>query len=84
MAFTIILVDSVKKRIVFIVVGLLQSVLAEIKKHECRRLFYAKIVIFHRTFHFWKKIFRANYSAGPIGGMGFTMKSGEGKEVKRL
>ena len=30
-----------------------------------------------------RKFFRVCYSAGPIGGMGFTIKSGEGMEVKR-
>ena len=40
-------------------------------------LYYIKLFIVKRKF------FRACYSAGPIGGMGFTMKSGEGKEVKR-
>ena len=40
-------------------------------------LYYIEIFISERKF------FRTYYSARPIGGMGFTMKSGEGKEVKR-
>ena len=43
-----------------------------------------KLLYFIELFISGKKFFRANYSAEPIGGMGFTMKSGEGKEVKRL
>lgn len=40
-------------------------------------LYFIEIIIAERKF------FRTYYSAGPIGGMGFTIKSGEGKEVKR-
>ena len=42
-----------------------------------------KVLNFIEICHTQNKYFKAHYSAGPIGGMGFTMKSGEGKEVKR-
>lgn len=42
-----------------------------------------KMLYFIESFMAKRKFFRACNSAGPIGGMGFTMKSGEGKEVKR-
>lgn len=40
-------------------------------------LYFIEIVISERKF------FGDYYSAGPISGMGFTMNSGKGKEVKR-
>ena len=42
-----------------------------------------KMLIFIEIYNSENYFFKTHYSAGPIGGMGFTMKSGEGKEVKR-